>query len=62
MKLYCPKCKRVTETCDESMRVSKNNKVMWQGTCVVCRTSQSQFVKIRKEDGVFESRSTPAVP
>lgn len=62
MELYCKKCKRVTETHNATLHVSKNKKYMWKGFCVTCHTLQTQFATIKKVDGIFESRSTSAVP
>ena len=43
--LYCVKCKRKTETKDIRNAVSKNNRPMLRGVCVVCGTTKTQFVK-----------------
>ena len=43
--MYCVKCKRKTETKDVRNVVSKNNRLMLRGVCVVCGTTKTQFVK-----------------
>ena len=41
MLIYCMKCKRKTKTLNEK----KVDKTRVSGTCAVCRTKKSQFVK-----------------
>ena len=43
--MYCVKCKRKTETRDIRNAVSKHNRPMLRGVCVVCGTTKTQFVK-----------------
>ena len=43
--LYCVKCKSRTETRDIQNVVTKNNRPMLRGVCVVCGTTKTQFVK-----------------
>ena len=43
--LYCVKCRSRTETRDIQNVVSKNNRPMLRGVCVVCGTTKTQFVK-----------------
>ena len=43
--MYCVKCKKRTETTNERMTTTKNNKRMKRGTCVVCGTTKTQFIK-----------------
>ena len=43
--MYCVKCKKRTETTYERMTTTKNNKRMKRGTCVVCGTTKTQFIK-----------------
>lgn len=42
---YCVKCNRKTETRDIRNVVSKNNRYMLRGVCVVCGMTKTQFVK-----------------
>ena len=43
--MYCVKCKKRTETTNERMTTTKNNRRMKRGTCVVCGTTKMQFIK-----------------
>ena len=43
--MYCVKCKKQTETTNERITTTKNNRHMKRGTCVVCRTTKTQFIK-----------------
>ena len=41
--MYCVKCREKTETKDTQEVISKNNRNMLKGICVVCGTNKSQF-------------------
>jgi len=43
--IYCLKCKKKTDTKDEHKTVSKNGRSMIKGTCAVCGSKKSEFVK-----------------
>ena len=43
--MYCVKCKKRTNTTNERVTTTKNNRHMKRGTCVVCRTTKTQFIK-----------------
>ena len=43
--MYCVKCKKRTEKTNERMTTTKNNRHMKRGTCVVCGTTKTQFIK-----------------
>ena len=43
--MYCVKCKKRTDTTNERITTTKNNKHMKRGTCVVCGTTKTQFIK-----------------
>ena len=43
--MYCVKCKKRTETTNEPITTTKNNRHMKRGTCVVCGTTKTQFIK-----------------
>ena len=43
--MYCVKCKKRTETTNERITTTKNNRLMKRGTCVVCGTTKTQFIK-----------------
>ena len=43
--MYCVKYKKRTETTNERMTKTKNNRHQKRGTCVVCGTTKTQFIK-----------------
>ena len=46
--LYCVKCRRKTGTSDLRDSVSKNGKPMLRGVCVVCGTTKTRFVSVKR--------------
>jgi ribosomal protein L44E len=47
METYCVKCKKHTDTKEDSIRVdqTKNGKRLTKGTCGFCNKTKAQFVK-----------------
>ena len=45
MNTYCVKCKKDTENIDPKMFRTKNNRLIMQSKCPVCRIKKSRFVK-----------------
>ena len=45
MKIYCVKCRKHTENIDPKMVGTKNNRLIMQSKCSVCRIKKSRFVK-----------------
>ena len=43
--MYCVKCKKRTETTNKRTTKTKNNRHQKRGTCVVCGTTKTQFIK-----------------
>jgi len=43
-KIYCVKCRKLTETRDVKQKTTKNNHQMLQGICVVCGKKKSKFI------------------
>lgn len=43
-EMYCVKCKKKTDTLNTVKVLSKNNRQMIKGTCVVCGSKKSSFV------------------
>ena len=37
--MYCVKCKKTTDTSNEQLTTTKNNRRMKRGTCAVCGTT-----------------------
>ena len=46
--MYCVKCKKATDTSYVQFAVSKNGRNMKRGTCVICETTKTQFIKAQK--------------
>ena len=51
--MYCVKCKKVSDTSNESVIETKNNRRMKRGTCVVCGKTKTQFVKSSKGGSIL---------
>lgn len=47
--MYCVKCRKSTETSQTERTVSKNNRHLLRGKCVVCGTTKTQFIKSSAE-------------
>ena len=45
MKTYCVKCKKDTENIDPKIFKTKNNRLIMQSKCSVCKNKKSRFVK-----------------
>ena len=45
MKTYCLKCKKDTENIDPKIFKTKNNRLIMQSKCSVCKNKKSRFVK-----------------
>ena len=49
MKTYCVKCKKDTENIDPNIFKTKNNRLIMQSKCSVCKNKKSRFVKEQDE-------------
>ena len=45
MKTYCGKCRKDTDNIDPKMFRTKNNRLLMQSKCSVCKNTKSRFVK-----------------
>ena len=45
MKIYCVKCRKNTENLNSKIFKTKNNRLIMQSKCPVCRIKKSRFVK-----------------
>ena len=45
MKAYCVKCRKDTENTNRKMVRTKNNRLIMQSKCSVCKIKKSRFVK-----------------
>ena len=55
MKTYCVKCKRDTENIDPKMVRTKNNRLVMQSKCSVCRIKKSRFLKEQEAKGLLSN-------
>ena len=55
MNTYCVKCKKDTENIDSKMFRTKNNRLIMQSKCSVCRIKKSRFVKEQETKGLFSN-------
>ena len=59
--MYCVKCKKATDTSNVLFAVSKNGRNMKRGTCVICGTTKTQFIKAQK-DGLLLNKAINNLP
>ena len=45
MKSYCLRCRKDTDNIDSKMFRTKNNRLIMQSKCSVCKNKKSRFVK-----------------
>ena len=55
MKTYCLKCKKDTDNIDPKMFKTKNNRLLMQSKCSVCKNKNSQFVKEQDAKGLLSN-------
>ena len=55
MKTYCMKCRKDTEDIPPKMVKTKNNKLIRQSKCPVCRVKKSRFVKEQEAKGLLSN-------
>ena len=53
MKTYCLKCKANTDNIDPKMFKTKNNRLLMQSKCSVCKNKKSRFVKEQDAKGLL---------
>ena len=51
--MYCVKCKKKTNTTNEKLVTTSNNRTMKRGNCSVCGTTKTQFVKSSKGGSIL---------
>ena len=61
MKTYCVKCRRDTENIDPKIVRTKNNRLLMQSKCSVCKNKKLRFVK-EQEAKVLLSNSGIRTP
>ena len=55
MKTYCLKCKKDTENIDPKIFKTKNNRLIMQSKCSVCKNKKSRFVKEQDAKGLLSN-------
>ena len=55
MNTYCVKCKKDTENLNSKMFRTKNNRLIMQSNCPVCRIKKSRFVKEQETKGLLSN-------
>ena len=55
MKTYCVKRKKDTENINPKMVRTKNNRLIMQSKCAVCRIKKSRFVKEQEAMGLLSN-------
>ena len=55
MKTYCLKCIKDTENIDPKMFRTKNNRLLMQSKCSVCKNKKSRFVKEQEAKGLLSN-------
>ena len=55
MKTYCVKCKKDTKNIDPKIIRTKNNRLVMQSKCSICRIKKSRFVKEQEAKGSFSN-------
>ena len=53
MKIYCLKCKTNTDDIDPKMLIAKNNRLLMQSNCSVCKNKKSRFIKEQEAKGLL---------
>ena len=62
LKMYCLKCRRVTETENIASATSKNGRLMRRGQCVICGKSKTKFIKRGITFGCFLNSMVNKLP
>ena len=55
MKTYCLKCRTNTDNIDPKMFRTKNNRLLMQSICSVCKNKKSRFVKGQDAKGLLSN-------
>ena len=55
MKTYCLKCKKDTDNIDSKFFKTKNNRLIMQSKCSVCKNKKLRFVKEQDAKGLLSN-------
>ena len=58
MKTYCVKCKKDTDNIDPKIFKAKNNRLIMQSKCSVCKNKKLRFVKEQDAKGLLSNLGT----
>ena len=58
MKTYCLKCKKDTDNIDSKIFKTKNNRLIMQSKCRICKNKKSRFVKEQDAKGLLSNLGT----
>ena len=53
MKTYCVRCRKDTDNIDPKMFRTKNDRLLMQSKCSVCKNKKSRFVKEQEAEGLL---------
>ena len=53
MKTYCVRCRKDTDNIDPKMFRTKNDRLLMQSKCSVCKNKMSRFVKEQEAEGLL---------
>ena len=60
MKTYCVRCRKNTENLNSKIFKTKNNRLIMQSECPVCRIKKSSFVKEQEAKGLLSNLGSKA--
>ena len=55
MKTYCVRCRKDTDNIDPKMFRTKNDRLLMQSKCSVCKNKKSRFVKEQEAKGLLSN-------
>ena len=62
LKMYCLKCRRVTETENIPTAMSKNGRIMRRSQCITCGKTKTRFIKRDATGGSFLNTLVSKLP
>ena len=62
MKTSCLKCKTNTDNIDPKMFRTKNNRLLMQSKCSVCKNKKSRFIKEQDEKALLSNLRIKTIP
>ena len=55
MKTYCVRCRKDTDNIDPKMFRTKNDRLLMQSKCSVCKNKKSRFIKEQEAKGLLSN-------